>query len=412
MEIKITSGYRSDKASPASSKTVSRQKSQEGKHTARLDTYERSADRLPANHMTSASKETLSLTGDISFGQTLPATDPEALKKDRIDWDSIERYYAIGVTLDNADTLERSADHIASLYVAAKHTIQQKYAGQEDKLTENMNRLDSLLSRAKRKMADSYKNTVGAFFDRTEGSGLGKALGDSLPAAIDKKIEGMEAYAQENGLFDGEKDYAMMELILQTHALIAREKGESLGRDAQEAASGEKSEGYTIKELQSAGFVAKTALKMNPQELLLMNDQEVGIHLAVRYMKMSQTLNHFGMSEEMSSLLLGSFQTWLNQYSGGTLTDPQRSLAPFEYAIKQYQSSASISQALEKSAGKYLGNAFFSTFHNFGGEIRMSLSTRYNLELSQFASALEDNSLYDLMQSISGTGTHTTLYYA
>ena len=78
MEIKITSGYRSDKASPASSKTVSRQKSQEGKHTARLDTYERSADRLPANHMTSASKETLSLTGDISFGQTLPATDPEA----------------------------------------------------------------------------------------------------------------------------------------------------------------------------------------------------------------------------------------------------------------------------------------------------------------------------------------------
>ena len=38
----------------------------------------------------------------------------------------------------------------------------------------------------------------------------------------------------------------------------------------------------------------------------------------------------------------------------------------------------------------------------------MSMSTRYNLELSQFAAALQDNNTPELLASIAGTGTHFT----
>ncbi|MCI8660551.1 MAG: hypothetical protein HFG54_09950 [Lachnospiraceae bacterium] len=386
MDIQSTAVFRPEKfASPASSKAQIRKstKSQAPASSAPFGT-----------HMITGSDKDLYFKGEISTEGTLQTIDPALLEKDGIDWDSIERCYAKPVTLQNADRLEAAADHIASIYVAAKHTIQKKYAAQEDKLTENMNRLDALLSHAKARMASSYKNTVGRFLDSTGNKGLGEAMGNSLPSIIDQKIDHMETYAQQEGLFEKDLDYEFLELTLQVRALNAREKGESIVSQEDKNTDPEKNQGgYTIKDLQAAGFMAKTASIMNPNELLLMDNGQLGLHLAIRYMKMAQVMNHSGISEELSSKFLGSFETFLNQYSGGRLTGEKSASAPFSYAIKQYYSTKDIQKAMTQSAAKYLGDGFFSDFHPYGGDIRMSMSTRYNLELSQFMDALKNTTL-------------------
>ena len=63
---------------------------------------------------------------------------------------------------------------------------------------------------------------------------------------------------------------------------------------------------------------------------------------------------------------------------------------------------------MAQSAAKYLGDSFFSDFLTYRNGNRMSMSTRYNLELSQFAAALQDNNTPELLASIAGTGTHFT----
>lgn len=406
MNIQSTSGK--------SVSSVSRQVQKNKTIQTRPDTCSPSSP-FPEGKMATVSSRDQFLKGPLPAPKALQITDPSLLEKDGIDWDSIERCCANTVTLDNADTLERSIDHIASVYIAAKHTIQNKYADQEDKLTENMKRLDSLLNQAKNRMTSSYKNTVGRFLDTTGNKGLGEAMGNSLPAAIDKKIQDMEAYGQKKNLFDKEKklSYNMLELALQVGGLNAREGRETLNDKGAESPSEKGQNGYTIKDLQAAGFMAKAASKMNPQELLLMDDSQLGIHMAVRYMKMAQVLDRMGIDEELSSSLMVSFETFLDQYSGQRLSGQKNASAPFQYALKRYHSTKDISKALTQSAEKYLGDSYFSDFRNYGSNISMSMSTRYHWELRQFMTALENGSTPDLMASVAGTGTHfTASFYA
>lgn len=400
MNIQSTNGLRpSQSASPA--RETSKKKAS--------GTGDSSPASLFGARMMNGSERDMYLKGELPSPKPLQITDPAVFEKDGIDWDSIERCYANPVTLQNADRLEASADHIASIYIAAKHTIQKKYDSQEDKLAENMNRLDTLLAQAKARMASSYKNTVGRFLDSTGNKGLGEAMGDSLPSIIDQKIEDMETYGQEKGFFDKDMDYSFLELALQVGALNAREKGKALiSRKEEENDTQREQNGYTIKDLEAAGFMAKAASKMNPNELLLMDNGQLGIHLAIRYMKMAQMMNHSKISEELSAKLLGSFETFLNQYSGGRLAGDKSVSAPFSCAIKQYQSTKDIQKAMAQSAAKYLGDSFFSDFRTYRNGNRMSMSTRYNLELSQFAAALQDNNTPELLASIAGTGTHFT----
>ncbi len=151
---------------------------------------------------------------------------------------------------------------------------------------------------------------------------------------------------------------------------------------------------------------------MSPKELALMGDDELGIQMALRYMKMAKALGHFGVGDKMSSLILSSFGTFLDRYSGGALTDKDRASGSYNYALKQYQSVGDIRQALEKSARKYLDDGFFNQLISFQNGAGASKFTRYRLELSQFMDSMGRGDTAGMLDSIAGKGRPYLSMYA
>ena len=151
---------------------------------------------------------------------------------------------------------------------------------------------------------------------------------------------------------------------------------------------------------------------MNPKELLFLDSEELGLQMSVRYMKMAAFLDHSGIDKEVSSLLLGSFDTYLNQYSGKALSDKGSSLDLYQYALKLYESTKDISKVLAQSGSRYMGDRFFSEVLIYGNGTGMSRATRYNLDISQFQMALKDGDSSLILQSIAGNKIYPSPHYA
>lgn len=420
MEIKITSETYSGKA-PGKAVKPSR-KEPEAEKAKRLDTYEPSAGSMPfGDKMLTGAESGLSLNGPIPSPGELKLYEPDP-DADGINWKEVEAsFFGASVTLDNADRIEAKVEGIASMYLAVKDQLEEKFAGREDKLAEKMSRLDSLFQQAKSRMVSSYKGSVGSFYEQMGNKGISARMGDSLSKAIDGKVAEMEAYGKEHRFLGNPEDerklpYNVKAAFLQAGMIAKREGLQAKGQEV--SVSGSQAQGsqvqgeYSLKDLGAAGFAAKAASKMNPKELSLMGDDELGIQMALRYMKMAKALGHFGVGDKMSSLILSTFGTFLDRYSGGALTDKDRASASYNYALKQYQSSGDIRQALEKSARKYLDDGFFNQFISSQNGTGASKFTRYRLELSQFMDSMERGDASGMLDSIAGKGRPYLSMYA
>ena len=128
MEIKSALGLRPEKIVQKASKTTPEQKSQKTGTTQKkpsLDTYESSPSRLSGTEMESMSHGAISWDGVIPSSGTLHITDPDSLIRDDIDWKAVEQSYTQNshLTLDDADSLETTVNHMCSIYLAAKHRL-------------------------------------------------------------------------------------------------------------------------------------------------------------------------------------------------------------------------------------------------------------------------------------------------
>lgn len=402
MEIKSTSSYRPGKATPATAKSTARSPKARVANTPRLDTFESSAAKPLGEHLLSASKDGLSLHDPIPSPGELALYEPDEAEKDGIDWENIENYVShIHITIDNADDLQRSVHHMASMYVAAKTSLHHQFADREDILSEKMARLELLMTRAKNRLVSSYQNSVGSFYEQMGNHGVASELGKEFSDAIDKRVEEIESLAKERGILEKKDDvsYSFLSVSLEIMSL----NNWIFNPDA---------EASSLKELEAAGFTAKAATKMNANEWGLMGDGELGIHLAVQYMKMAHTLNHWGIGEKMSSLLLNSFETYMSRQAGDARFHSQGTFAPYQYTLKQYQKTGDIEKAFLTSAHKYLDDRFFSEFIKAPNQTGMSHATRYRLSLNQFLHSLEYGSSADILQSITGNGIYSMSAYA
>lgn len=345
--------------------------------------------------------------GKLPEAQTLEITESEA--KDEIDWDFIEQKMNGNITIDNADRLIYHVNSMAGTYVAAKSHLEQVYTDREDILAEKMEKLNILFNRAKNQMVSSYQNTVGSFYEGLGNSGIRKDMGESLSSIIEHKIEELEDTAEKSGILERTPapSFQHLQIFFDVKALEAEETRGFSGL------SEEENQGkYSLNDLQAAGIIAKTASKMNPNELQLMSDEELGIHLAVRYMKVSELLSHLGVGEKMADMIQTSFETYLDRYSGKALSGQNKAFHVYHYALKQYESTGSIRQALTQSAKTYLGNSFFDTFimnKDGGGAAKF---TRYQLDLNQFAVALDRGSISEVITSIAGNRVYGLSAYA
>lgn len=322
---------------PSSSRALSETSSSFG-HTSQksqIDTFERTLFTQPQTDSTKAAADHSSsalnpfgadslqsagmqsaAAGGLSFNGELPSTNllkiKDNLPKDDIDWTWMALRMNRTITSDNADNLTREVDTVVSSYVAAKSHLEQVYAGHEDLLHENMTKLETMFSRAKQQLTSSYEQNIGSFYERLGNAGIKKEMGESFSAAIDRRVQEMENQVKESGIMEreGANSFTFIEFSLDAKSLLAWEKGEPTASSLEKG-----DEKYNLNDLQAAGIVTKTALSMNTSKPHLMNDNELGIHLAARYGKISEWLSHMGISKEMIDFLQGAFSDYMHNYT-------------------------------------------------------------------------------------------------
>ena len=410
MDINMIPGLRPSQSPPAASKSAAKSKKSDSKapSSPQIDTFESTASKPWGNHMISGSSGKLHWNGSVPSSGTLEYFDPST--RDPIDWERLEKEYFTNrqITLDNADSLMSSVDHIVSMYVAVKSDLEERYGEQEDILAEKMDRLNGLFQGAKRQLSDSYEKNIGRFYESLGNKGIASSMGSSLSSAIDRRVAEMEKVGKDNGALNHGKGYSYehKQLIMEVWALNQREEG-----ILSEPAPEEEENLYSLEDLEAAGLMAKAVVNMNSGQLNLMSDEELGIYLASQYMKMSCALGHSKAGEKMSDLILSSFETYLNQYSGKALSTRKGAADAYQYVLDQYRSTKDMKNAVAEAGQRFVGDSFFSDFLHFGSDISMSLSTHYNLELNQFMSELEEYGPSAVISSVSGTGSHRLSAY-
>lgn len=415
MDIKMTSDFRSRQTDSTASRPTGKspKKGAENKTAPITDTFQSSISKRLGDRMLSGTANELRLDSSVLSSKTPDYFDPD--QHDGINWERLkkEHFGNRQVTLENGDSLRRNVDHMISMYVSVKSTLEEKYGDRVDILAEKMDRLNGLLDKSKKQIVSSYEGSVGRFYEDMGNKGAASSMGSSLSAAIDKRIAQMEEVAKTmNSFADGsDSSYIYKQIVMEVWAFNQREEKPAAEDTFSEAALSEDNfsedkETYGLKDLEAAAMAAKAAANMNIDGLGFMSGEELGICLASRYMKMASLLNHMGTGETMSHMILKSFETFLNQSSGDALSGSSPAVRTYEYALKQYRSTGDLREAVTQTGRKYASGSFFSDFRDFGGSVTMSLSTRYNLDLDQFVRDLENLGACAVLSSISGTGIH------
>ncbi len=410
MDINMTTGLRPSQSAPAVSRHGKKpnKAASQARPSPELDTFESASFQRFGDRMVSGSLDSLHISGPVPSPGTLKTFDPDA--KDPIDWERLEKecFTNRQVTLENADSLMRNVDHMVSMYVAVKSDLEERYGDQEDILAEKMDRLNGLFDKAKGQISDSYERCVGRFYESMGKKGIASTMGSSLSSAIDRRVTEMEEAGKESGVLQADKGYPYehKQLVMEIWAFNRREEGAlSTPPSEDEDAS------YSLEDLEAAGLAAKAAANMDASHLHLMSDEELGIYLATQYIKMSCALGHSKAGEEMSDVILSSFEAYLNQYSDKSLSTRKGTADAYAYTLDQYRSGMDIRSAVTQAGQRYVGDSFFSDFLHFGSDIAVSLSTRYNLELGQFMRDLEEYGPSAVIASVSGTGRHRLSAY-
>lgn len=88
-----------------------------------------------------------------------------------IDWRGVENdFVAMGISKENTAWLDKKADYLTSRYAVLKKRIQEQYSGSG--LKEQMDILNQLYENTKKKIADSYADEIGGFYENLGQKGV------------------------------------------------------------------------------------------------------------------------------------------------------------------------------------------------------------------------------------------------
>ena len=88
-----------------------------------------------------------------------------------IDWRGVENdFVAMGISKENTAWLDKKADYLTSRYAILKKRIQEQYSGSG--LKEQLDILNQLYENTKKKIADSYADEIGGFYENLGQKGV------------------------------------------------------------------------------------------------------------------------------------------------------------------------------------------------------------------------------------------------
>lgn len=238
---------------------------------------------------------------------------------DEIDWRGVESdFVQMNVGFDNIERLETKADFLASRYAVLKDRIEKQYTGDEQK--QEMQKLEEIYSKEKERMADSYGDTIGKFYEGLGQTGVSEEMKNSVLAMIDKKAAAYEKhlaqtdYIQLDGSSDQwlKQDDAYMAARLR-ESFLASKEGQGFGKqESNEQAL------YDIKDLSFAGVYAKSLTGQLKRPDMVWStsksDSELGAFLANQRVAEQRKIESADISSKLADMLHKTYEPFMEKF--------------------------------------------------------------------------------------------------
>ena len=238
---------------------------------------------------------------------------------DEIDWRGVESdFVQMNVGFDNIERLETKADFLASRYAVLKDRIEKQYTGDEQK--QEMQKLEEIYSKEKERMADSYGDTIGKFYESLGQMGVSEEMKNSVLAMIDKKAAAYEEhlaqtdYIQLDGSSDQwlKQDDAYMAARLR-ESFLASKEGQGFGKqESNEQAL------YDIKDLSFAGVYAKSLTGQLKRPDMVWStsksDSELGSFFANQRVAEQRKIESADISSKLADMLHKTYEPFMEKF--------------------------------------------------------------------------------------------------
>ena len=238
---------------------------------------------------------------------------------DEIDWRGVESdFVQMNVGFDNIERLETKADFLASRYAVLKDRIEKQYTGDEQK--QEMQKLEEIYSKEKERMADSYGDTIGKFYEGLGQTGVSEEMRNSVLAMIDKKAAAYEEhlaqtdYIQLDGSSDQwlKQDDAYMAARLR-ESFLASKEGQGFGKqESNEQAL------YDIKDLSFAGVYAKSLSGQLKRPNMVWStsksDSELGSFFANQRVAEQRKIESADISSKLADMLHKTYEPFMEKF--------------------------------------------------------------------------------------------------
>ncbi len=233
-----------------------------------------------------------------------------------IDWCGVEDdFWGIEISFGNADHFEQKTDYLASRYAVLKDRIQTQFTG--DKQEAELQKLEQIYTEAKEKIADSYAENIGGFYEDLGQAGAADDMRESVLAVIDGKAEEYLSYLEQNDIYaditDPEKrwlkqDDGYMAQKLRNSAASTLEQTKTEHKNTQMP--------YSEKDLAYAGKCAQALAEQlrEPDWDIEESDSDLGRHLAKQYGDLKDSMENTGISSKLSDMIKDSFEPFIEKF--------------------------------------------------------------------------------------------------
>ena len=378
-----------------------------------------------------------------------------------INWKSVQYdFSSTDVELNTVDQFSNKADYIASRYAVLQDRIHTDYSGAE--LEEQMDKLNTLFSKAKELLADSYVDVVGGFLEENGVGDETANLRDSINTGINNRFKEYSDYIQSNRNY-AEIDSDSDKWLLQDDGYMAAQLREKMDNSPVVEKTSEESKPavYSLRDLEVAGiYVQQTSKQYESLEHtgFIRNEESIGLDLAVQSMKTDYLTKNSGISNQMASLINRTFDGYMENYlekideqlkkdaNHSMIPNSKQLYAPldhsavydvYQYTMDQYQKSGDMLQALVSGAqhGKeqyykkvdssmaryqsnilntYTWNNFFQSSQDNPYALNMSDLQKYTITINHFKQSIDSGDIQkvDLLLGSNGDISSDRLNYS
>ena len=235
-----------------------------------------------------------------------------------IDWRGVQEDFAsMDIRFDNAENFEMKADYLASRYAVLKDRIQTQYTGEN--LEREMQKLNSLYTKAKDDMADSYAENIGGFYEEMGQSGVAEEMRQSVLATVDSKANEYNKFLEENDIY-ADITESSKQWLKQDDGYMAAKLRESVAASSVGMTDNNYNNevAYSTEDLAFAALTAKTLSGQikNPEwdvKEPTDSDTDLGKYLAQQYQSLTDMMQKAGISNSMSQVIKDSFEPFIDK---------------------------------------------------------------------------------------------------